>query len=160
MELSVNLQTLKLNDTSKAKIQDHAARKPAKDSLNRSYGKGGRKTSVARVWIKPGKGTVMINGKIIDQYFARQTLHNVVLRAFVVTGTSGKFDVYCTVKGGGHSGQAGALSLGIARALDQFDPSLHSILRKLGLLTRDPRAVERKKYGQHKARKSTQFSKR
>ena len=134
--------------------------KPVKDALGRSYATGRRKNAVARVWIKPGSGKVTVNHIDIDKYFVRASSRYVLLQPFGATNTSGQFDVFCTVVGGGHSGQAGAILLGIARALDKFDPSLHSTLRQGGFLTRDSRIVERKKYGQHKARKSTQFSKR
>lgn len=136
------------------------APKPKKDSLGRSYGTGRRKNAVARVWIKAGKGAVVVNKLDIQNYFKIDTLCSKVLAPFALVDMKGKFDVYCTVKGGGHSGQAGAVQLGIARALDKFEPEFHAALRKSGMLTRDSRVVERKKYGRHKARKSTQFSKR
>lgn len=148
---------LKLNINSDTKVVE---RKPVKDSLGRSYGTGRRKNAVARVWIKPGVGNVTVNYVDIDKYFPREISKYVLLQPFDVTKTSGKFDVFCTVKGGGHSGQAGAILLGVARALDNFDPTFHAVLRQSGFLTRDSRVVERKKYGKHKARKSTQFSKR
>jgi len=136
------------------------ARKPEKDALGRAYGTGRRKNSVARVWLKPGSGKITVNYKEIEKYFARDTHRMVLMQPLDSTKTIGQFDVMCTVKGGGLSGQAGAIRHGIARALDNFDPVLHTILKANGFLTRDPRVVERKKYGQHKARKSTQFSKR
>lgn len=135
-------------------------RKPKKDSLGRSYGTGRRKNAVARVWIKSGTGKISINSAEFEKYFARDTHRRLVLQPFEVTKTLGQFDIVCTVLGGGHTGQAGAIRHGISRALDQFDPELHVALHHAGLMTRDPRVVERKKYGQHKARKSTQFSKR
>lgn len=134
--------------------------KPNKDNLGRSYGTGRRKNAVARVWIKAGSGKFIVNKLEILSYFKIDTLCSKVLAPFRLVEMNGKFDVFCTVKGGGHSGQAGAVQLGIARALDKFEPDFHVSLRKSGMLTRDSRVVERKKYGKHKARKSTQFSKR
>ena len=126
----------------------------------RSYGTGRRKSSIARVWVKAGAGKVTVNKQDIHGYFPREFHQSLILKPFNATSTLGQFDVVCTVKGGGSSGQAGAVQLGISRALDSFNESFHAILRKEGLLTRDSRIVERKKYGKHKARKSTQFSKR
>jgi small subunit ribosomal protein S9 len=134
--------------------------KPKKDNLGRSYGTGRRKNATARVWIKAGTGAFVVNQRKIEDYFQVDTLCNKILLPFSILEMKGKFDVFCTVKGGGHSGQAGAVQLGIARALDKFEPEFHVALRKNGLLTRDSRIVERKKFGKHKARKSTQFSKR
>ncbi len=136
------------------------AKKPTKDPLGRAYGTGRRKNAVARVWIKPGSGKITINHKNIDQYFARDTHRRLMMQPLHVTKTLGQFDLFCTIKGGGLSGQAGAVRHGLSRALDHFDPSFHTELKQHGFLTRDPRVVERKKYGQHKARKKTQFSKR
>lgn len=133
---------------------------PVKDAQGRSYGTGRRKNSIARVWIKPGNGKIIINGKVLEQYFGRAVLGLVVRQSLVATKTIADFDVDCTVLGGGLSGQAGAIRLGISRALDRFDPSLHVALRKGGFLTRDSRVVERKKYGLHGARRKPQFSKR
>ncbi|MDX1916697.1 MAG: 30S ribosomal protein S9 [Rickettsiaceae bacterium] len=130
------------------------------DSLGRVYGTGRRKSSVARVWVKSGKGAVEVNKKLIGDYFHIEALCSKILAPFRIVGLEGKFDVFCTVKGGGHSGQAGAIQLGIARALDKFDASFRPLLSKCKMLTRDSRVVERKKYGKKKARKSTQFSKR
>lgn len=124
------------------------------------YGTGRRKNAVARVWVKPGTGNIVVNKKPIDAYFAREALRKIVLQPFAAARVTGQYDVFCTVKGGGCSGQAGAVVHGVARALDKIAPDLHQILRKGGFLTRDSRVVERKKYGQHKARKRTQFSKR
>lgn len=128
----------------------------------RSYATGRRKTSSARVWLQRGSGKITVNGRDIVQYFARGALRCVVEQPFVVTSSVRKYDVLCTVRGGGLSGQAGAVKLGIGRAIDSMekDGQLHVLLRKAGILTRDPRAVERKKYGRKKARKSFQFSKR
>lgn len=126
----------------------------------RQYGTGRRKTAAARVWISPGSGKITVNAKSIEHYFARPILRMIVNQPLVATDMLGKFDVFCTILGGGLSGQAGALRHGISRALDKFNPSLHEILRSGGFLTRDDREVERKKYGYKKARKSFQFSKR
>jgi small subunit ribosomal protein S9 len=141
-------------------IKEAAPKKASKDSLGRSYGTGRRKNSVARVWIKSGSGKIIVNHKELDQYFARDTHRRLLAQPFTVTKTLGQFDVICTVKGGGLSGQAGAIRHGVSRALDNFDPNFHGELKHHGLLTRDSRVVERKKYGKHGARRSTQFSKR
>ena len=127
---------------------------------NNSYGTGRRKESVARVWIQPGKGEITINRTKMSSYFPRLTHQLHLTSPFKITKTEGMFDLICTVKGGGKSGQAGAIKHGLARALDSRDSNLRPLLRSEGALTRDPRMVERKKYGQHKARKSTRFSKR
>ena len=121
---------------------------------------GRRKTSVARVFLKTGRGTLTINDRALDEYFGRETARMIVLQPFGVTQTSGNFDIRVNVQGGGISGQAGAIRHGITRALMRFDPQLRSSLKKAGFVTRDPRAVERKKYGRHKARKRPQYSKR
>lgn len=141
-------------------VEPKEVRLPNIDSLGRSYGTGRRKSSVARVWIKPGKGNVSINGRNIEEYFPRATHRTTMLQPFAETKTAGQFDIICTVKGGGATGQAGAIRHGVSRALDQHSPELHILLSKGGFLTRDARAVERKKYGQKKARKRFQFSKR
>jgi len=140
-----------------------AAAAPAeakKDAHGRSYATGKRKDAVARVWIKPGKGTVTVNGRDQDAYFARPVLRMILAQPFQVVDRESQFDVMCTVKGGGLSGQAGAVKHGISKALALFEPELQPLLRKAGFLTRDSRVVERKKYGRHKARRSPQFSKR
>ena len=124
------------------------------------YGTGKRKNSVARVWVKPGKGKITVNNKDFSEYFPRESYRTAILRLFVDTNTTAQYDVVCTTKGGGTTGQAGAIIHGIARALDCISDDFHPILRKNGFLTRDSRVVERKKYGKRKARKSTQFSKR
>jgi small subunit ribosomal protein S9 len=121
---------------------------------------GRRKTSVARVFLRPGKGTISINDRSLEEYFGRETARMVVLQAFDVTQTGANFDIEVNVKGGGSSGQAGAIRHGITRALILANPELRSPLKKAGFVTRDPRAVERKKYGRHKARKRPQYSKR
>ena len=131
-----------------------------RDEFGRSYATGRRKESAARVWVKPGSGVVMINGRPIDQYFARPVLQMMLHQPFQVTERLGQFDVMATVKGGGLSGQAGAVRHGISRALTLYEPELRPLLKKVGFLTRDSRRVERKKYGRRKARRSFQFSKR
>ncbi len=124
------------------------------------YGTGRRKNSVARVRLYEGSGNVKVNGRQIDEYFGLETLKLVVRQPFNLTETAGKFDVVCNVCGGGVSGQAGAIRHGVSRALLSFNPELRLVLKKAGLLTRDPRMKERKKYGLKKARKAPQFSKR
>jgi small subunit ribosomal protein S9 len=133
---------------------------PKVDAQGRAYATGRRKESVARVWIKPGSGRFTINGRDQDVYFARPVLRMILQQPFQTTERVNQYDVVCTVKGGGLSGQAGAVRLGISRALINFEPALRPALKKGGFLTRDSRAVERKKYGRAKARKSFQFSKR
>jgi len=136
------------------------SRKVVKDKLGRSYGTGRRKNSVARVWVSQGTGKVSVNGVEFEKYFVRDTHRRIVLQPFDVTKTLGNFDILCTVSGGGHTGQSGAVRHGLSRALTNFDPMFYDVLHASGFMTRDPRVVERKKYGKHKARKSTQFSKR
>jgi len=130
------------------------------DAQGRAYATGRRKDAVARVWIKPGKGTITVNGRDQDVYFARPSLRLVINQPFQVADREGQYDVICTVKGGGLSGQAGAVKHGISQALSKFEPALRSAVKAAGFLTRDPRVVERKKYGRAKARRSFQFSKR
>lgn len=140
---------------------NQASLKPKIDKLGRSYATGKRKSSIARVWIKPGKGKITVNNKQITKYFAGETAVSITKIPFIVTDTIDKYDVSCTVKGGGISGQIDALKHGISKALAFHNPEAYrSLLRKAGLLTRDSRTVERKKYGHKKARKSFQFSKR
>ena len=127
---------------------------------NIHLGTGRRKTSTARVYLKPGKGEIMINSKSLDEYFGRETARMIVRQPFVAVDMENKFDVMVNVAGGGPSGQAGAIRHGITRALMAYDESLRPTLRKAGYVTRDSRAVERKKYGLHKARKRPQYSKR
>jgi small subunit ribosomal protein S9 len=127
---------------------------------NTHLGTGRRKTSTARVTLKPGKGEIMINSKSLDEYFGRETARMIVRQPFVAVDMENKFDVRVNVAGGGPSGQAGAIRHGITRALMAYDESLRPTLRKAGYVTRDSRAVERKKYGLHKARKRPQYSKR
>jgi small subunit ribosomal protein S9 len=130
------------------------------DVLSRSYGTGRRKASVARVWLQPGEGKIQVNDRPVDEFFPRPTLKMLLAQPLKVAGVEGKFDVLATVRGGGASGQAGAIRLGIARALLHVDEALRTGLKKAGLLTRDPRVKERKKYGQKGARARFQFSKR
>ena len=130
------------------------------DKYGRAYATGRRKDAVARVWLKPGSGKIVINGREQDVYFARPTLRLVINQPFGVAGREGQYDVVATVVGGGLSGQAGAVKHGIAQALTRFEPELRTTVKKAGFLTRDPRVVERKKYGRAKARRSFQFSKR
>ncbi|BAK84521.1 30S ribosomal protein S9 [Komagataeibacter medellinensis] len=131
-----------------------------RDAQGRSYATGRRKDAVARVWIKPGKGDIIVNGRSVGTYFARPVLRMLITQPFLVADRYNQFDVYCTVVGGGLSGQAGAVRHGISRALTHYEPALRSILKAAGFLTRDSRVVERKKYGRAKARRSFQFSKR
>jgi len=130
------------------------------EATKRFYATGRRKTAVARVWLASGEGEVVVNKKSLDAYFGTTTLRGEVLKPFEVTATAGKFDVLSTIKGGGPAGQAGALRHGISRALEKVDGSYRAALKKEGLLTRDPRAKERKKPGQRGARARFQFSKR
>jgi small subunit ribosomal protein S9 len=130
------------------------------DKHGRAYATGRRKDAVARVWLKPGSGKILVNGREQETYFARPTLRLVINQPFDVADRREAYDVVATVKGGGLSGQAGAVKHGIAQALTRFEPALRSVVKSAGFLTRDPRAVERKKYGRAKARKSFQFSKR
>jgi small subunit ribosomal protein S9 len=139
---------------------DQPRREPRRDALGRSYATGRRKNAVARVWIRPGKGDILVNNKKVVQYFARPVLRMLLTQPFLVADRYNQFDVYCTVTGGGLSGQAGAVRHGISRALTNYEPELRGILKVAGFLTRDPRVVERKKYGKMKARRSFQFSKR
>ena len=135
-------------------------REPKRDAFGRAYATGRRKDAVARVWVKPGKGTIEINGKAQSKYFARPVLRMLITQPFLVADRYQQFDVICTVTGGGLSGQAGAVRHGISRALIQADENLRAVLKKAGFLTRDPRMKERKKPGQPGARRRFQFSKR
>ena len=129
-------------------------------AVNQYYGTGRRKNSTARVFIKQGSGNMTINGKSLEQYFGRPTARMIVAQPLELLELTGKFDIYVTVTGGGISGQAGAIRHGLTRALTQYDESFRPALRKAGYVTRDARAVERKKVGLHKARKRPQYSKR
>jgi small subunit ribosomal protein S9 len=130
------------------------------DKHGRAYATGRRKDAVARVWLKPGSGRIEVNGREQEVYFARPTLRLVINQPFGITDRAGQYDVIATVKGGGLSGQAGAVLHGIAQALTRYEPALRTTVKRAGFLTRDPRVVERKKYGRAKARRSFQFSKR
>ena len=143
-----------------ASIGEPVKREQKLDKCGRAYATGKRKSSVSRVWIKPGSGRILVNGKDQKTYFARAVLRMMIGQPFVVSDREGQYDVFCTVSGGGLSGQAGAVRRGISKALDAFEPDLHGVLKKAGFLTRDSRVVERKKYGRRKARRRFQFSKR
>ncbi|GEP11059.1 30S ribosomal protein S9 [Methylobacterium gnaphalii] len=130
------------------------------DKQGRAYATGKRKDAIARVWIKPGKGTVVVNGRTIEAYFARPVLRMILRQPLEIVSRVDQYDITVTVKGGGLSGQAGAVRHGLSKALTYYEPELRSPLKREGFLTRDPRVVERKKYGRKKARRSFQFSKR
>jgi small subunit ribosomal protein S9 len=149
------LQSLSSNPT-----PDTSAREPQIDKQGRAYATGKRKNAVARVWIKPGKGKVTINGRDQETYFARPVLRMMIAQPLQVADRLGQFDVVATVEGSGLSGQAGAIRHGISKALTYYEPGLRTVLKPHGFLTRDSRVVERKKYGKAKARRSFQFSKR
>ena len=158
-----NKETSSLDDLSKLKVdnkEEVVVNEPKIDTLGRSYATGRRKESTARVWVKRGTGKILINGKEMISYFARPVLQMQLNFVFDVTERKDQFDVIATVKGGGLSGQAGAVRHGLSRALSLFEPDLRKPLKTAGMLTRDSRVVERKKYGRAKARKSFQFSKR
>ena len=158
-----NKEINSLEDLSKLKADDKddvIISEPKIDTLGRSYATGRRKESTARVWVKRGTGKISINGKEMVNYFARPVLQMQLNFVFDVTERKDQFDVIATVKGGGLSGQAGAVRHGLSRALCLFEPDLRKPLKSAGMLTRDSRVVERKKYGRAKARKSFQFSKR
>ena len=158
-----NKETNSLDDLSKLKVDDKdetILNESKIDTLGRSYATGRRKESTARVWVKRGTGRISINGKEMVNYFARPVLQMQLNFVFDVTERKDQFDVIATVKGGGLSGQAGAVRHGLSRALCLFEPDLRKLLKSAGMLTRDSRVVERKKYGRAKARKSFQFSKR
>jgi len=133
---------------------------PKIDAQGRSYATGKRKNAIARVWIKPGKGKITVNGREVETYFARPVLRMLINQPFSTVEREGQYDVVCTVTGGGLSGQAGAVRHGISKALTYYEPALRGSLKAGGFLTRDSRVVERKKYGRAKARRSFQFSKR
>ncbi|WP_246449793.1 MULTISPECIES: 30S ribosomal protein S9 [Qipengyuania] len=143
-----------------AKTADVPLREQELDKQGRAYATGRRKDATARVWLKPGTGKVTVNGRDQEVYFARPTLRLVIDQPFAITERQGQYDVVATVKGGGLSGQAGAVKHGIAQALSKYEPALRSTVKAAGFLTRDSRVVERKKYGRAKARRSFQFSKR
>lgn len=139
---------------------EYKRRPVKKDKKGRIYATGKRKEAIARVFLSPGKGKIMVNDRKLEEYFPRPVLRMMINQPFVLTNRVGQYDITCTIVGGGLSGQAGALRHGISRCLDAIEPDLHDILKKAGFLTRDSRVVERKKYGRVKARKRFQFSKR
>ena len=139
---------------------DAAPAEPKRDQFGRAYATGKRKNAIARVWIKPGKGSITINDRDQEIYFARPVLRMMIAQPLQIAGRLGEFDVIVTVTGSGLSGQAGAVRHGIAKALTYYEPGLRAVLKPHGFLTRDSRVVERKKYGKAKARRSFQFSKR
>jgi small subunit ribosomal protein S9 len=143
-----------------AEATEAAPREPKLDKLGRAYGTGRRKDAVARVWVQKGTGKVTVNGRDQSIYFARKTQQLILNQPFLIIDGVGQYDVICTVKGGGLSGQAGAVRHGISRALENFEPANRPALKKAGLLTRDARIVERKKVGKHKARRTKQWAKR
>ena len=140
--------------------EEASSNEPKIDEHGRSYATGKRKDAVARVWIKPGSGKIQVNGRDVETYFARPVLRMILAQPFEAAERKDQYDVMCTVKGGGLSGQAGAVRHGISKALTLYEPSLRPVLKSGGFLTRDSRVVERKKYGRRKARRSFQFSKR
>src|SRR5579872_1939027 len=137
-----------------------AAAEPKRDAQGRSYATGKRKNAIARVWIKPGRGQITVNGRDQEVYFARPVLRMMIAQPLQVADRLGQFDVTVTVQGSGLSGQAGAVRHGLSKALTYYEPGLRAVLKPHGFLTRDSRVVERKKYGKAKARRSFQFSKR
>jgi small subunit ribosomal protein S9 len=151
---------LNFENQSNAAVVLQPLHEPKLDKLGRAYGTGKRKCSIARVWIKKGSGKFTINDSNLPEYFSRSVYVIDVLKPLTLANMQGQFDVFCTVKGGGLTGQAGAIRHGLSKALNDFHPSTRPVLKQAGLLTRDSRVVERKKYGKRKARKSTQFSKR
>jgi len=154
-ELRSTLIKAKTNQAEEAEKVDNK-----RDAKGRAYATGRRKESVARVWLKPGTGKITVNGRDEKTYFARPVLRMILRQPLIATNRDGQFDVIASVNGGGLSGQAGAVRHGISRALVNYEPTLRAALKPGGFLTRDPRAVERKKYGRPKARRSFQFSKR
>ncbi len=160
-EVSQGLESLGQITGAPMRAQEPAPLREKKvDKLGRAYATGKRKNAIARVWVKPGKGKITINGKDSDAYFARPVLRMMINQPFKITEREGEFDVVCTVTGSGLSGQAGAVRHGISKALSDYEPALRPALKHAGFLTRDSRVVERKKYGRRKARRSFQFSKR
>ena len=147
-------------DEAQREIARARAREKKVDTAGRAYATGKRKDAVARVWVKPGAGRITINGRDQEIYFARPVLRMMIAQPLNASNRATQYDIICTVKGGGLSGQAGAVRHGISRALTHIEPDLRGVLKKGGFLTRDSRTVERKKYGKAKARRSFQFSKR
>jgi small subunit ribosomal protein S9 len=155
-----DLKSAVAGTAAEAAAPEAAPRVAVRDALGRAYATGKRKDAVARVWIKPGSGKVVVNGKEMAVYFARPVLQMILRQPFTIANVEGQFDVMATVAGGGLSGQAGAVKHGISKALQLYEPALRGALKAAGFLTRDSRVVERKKYGKAKARRSFQFSKR
>jgi small subunit ribosomal protein S9 len=153
-----SLQDLK--GATSAPAQEAPVRVQKIDKFGRAYATGKRKNAVARVWIKPGKGKVVVNGRDLEVYFARPVLRMILQQPLGVANRADQYDITVTVAGGGLSGQAGAVRHGVSKALTYYEPALRGVLKKAGFLTRDSRVVERKKYGKRKARRSFQFSKR
>ena len=147
-------------ETQEPVVEEAPLREQELDQYGRAYATGRRKDAVARVWVKPGSGKITVNGRDQSIYFARPTQRLVINQPFGITDRAGQYDVIATVKGGGLSGQAGAVLHGIAQALTKYEPALRTTIKRAGFLTRDSRVVERKKYGRAKARRSFQFSKR
>jgi len=159
--MAETIQSLEGLDALKGQAVNEAPRHVQKlDKQGRAYATGKRKNAVARVWVRPGTGKILVNDRDVETYFARPVLRLIIQQPFQAAQRSGQYDVVCTVSGGGLSGQAGALRHGISRALTYYEPELRGPLKKGGFLTRDSRVVERKKYGKAKARRSFQFSKR
>jgi small subunit ribosomal protein S9 len=158
---AVNAEATQAADAPSAKQSEAPAKREQKiDAQGRAYATGRRKDAVARVWLKPGSGKVVVNERDQSVYFARQTHRLILNQPFLIVNSVGKYDVICTVKGGGLSGQAGAVRHGISRALENYSPDLRPALKKAGMLTRDARTVERKKVGMHGARRTKQWAKR
>lgn len=155
-----NVETAQAGATAVDVKDENTPREPQRDSLGRSYATGRRKASIARVWVRPGAGKVMVNGKDQRDYFGRETSLLIINQPFLIASRLNQFDVVCTVKGGGLTGQAGAIRHGISRALQNYEPEVRPSLKEAGLLTRDSRVVERKKTGKRKARRSKQWAKR
>ncbi|MDR6954412.1 small subunit ribosomal protein S9 [Ancylobacter sp. 3268] len=154
------LQSLDALDALKPQAPEAPKHVQKLDKFGRAYATGKRKDAVARVWVRPGTGKIIVNDRALEVYFARPVLRLIIQQPFTAAARTGQYDVVCTVSGGGLSGQAGALRHGISRALTYYEPELRGPLKKGGFLTRDSRVVERKKYGRAKARRSFQFSKR
>ena len=158
--MAENLQSLDQLGTLKPAVPEAPKYTQKLDKQGRAYATGKRKNAVARVWLKPGKGTITVNTRPVEVFFARPVLRMLIQQPLVAANRAGQYDVICSVSGGGLSGQAGAVRHGLSKALTNFEPDLRSILKRGGFLTRDSRVVERKKYGRAKARRSFQFSKR
>ena len=159
-EETTTLEDLSELGTTEAVSSDAPTYEQKLDQHGRAYATGKRKDAIARVWLKPGAGRIIVNEKEHEKYFARPVLQMILKQPLVAADRVTQYDIMCTVKGGGLSGQAGAVRHGISKALTHYEPDLRGVLKKGGFLTRDPRVVERKKYGKAKARKSFQFSKR